>query len=109
MLLQHLDRSRLERDLRALESDAVNLKRVLRTRWVRPMADEQRRLLRVRREITERLVLLALARGKLHVRRRPRDLGADDATWDPDAHARKIAARLLPDYAVAENMSEAQS
>jgi hypothetical protein len=109
MLLPNLDLPRLERDLRALAHDAVHLKSVLRTRWLRPMADEQRRLVRVRRELTERLVLLALSRGRLHVRHRPRELACFDHTpWDPDAHARTVATRLLPDYAAAGIMSEAR-
>jgi hypothetical protein len=112
MLFLNLDLPSLDRDLHALTLDAIHLKGVLRTRWLRPMADEQRRLVRVRRELTERLVLLALSRGKLHVRKRPRDLAlpaGDDAPWDAEAHARTVAARLLPDYPGAGMMPEARS
>jgi hypothetical protein len=99
-----VDRARLGRDIVTLARDAVHLKSVLRTRWLRPMGEEQRRLIRVRRSLTELFVVLALSRGKLHVKNPPREVreiggpGFDPATWDGAAWARTVAARRLEDY-----------
>jgi hypothetical protein len=103
-----VDRARLGRDIAALERDAVHLKSLLRTRWLRPMGEEQRRLVRVRRSLTELFVVLALSRGKLHVKQPPREVrdsggpGFDPATWDREAWARNVAARRLEDYQRAD-------
>jgi hypothetical protein len=107
MLSSKIDRLRLARDIRALIADCIHLKRLLRTRWTRPMAEEQQRHLRLARHLTERFVLLAASRGRLHVIRRPREL-APDATWDAITHNRTIAERLLPEYATPETMTEAR-
>lgn len=112
MLIEHIDTSRLTNDIRALIADCTHLKSLLRRRWVRPMAEEQRQLVRVRRRLTERFVLLALLRKRIHVRRAPpelRDLpGFDPMAWDATAHAQVTARRLLPDYARTSTMGVAQ-
>jgi hypothetical protein len=105
MLSSKIDRPRLGRDIHALIADCIHLKRLLRTRWTRPMAEEQQRQLRLARQLTERFILLAASRGRLHVRHHPREL-RDGGTWDAAGHNRTIAERLLPEYAVAETMPE---
>jgi hypothetical protein len=82
---------RLGRDLAALIAECIELKTVLRTTWTRPMKDEQQRLIRVRRKLTERFVLLASLRGKIHVRN----------VENPTEYHRAIAERLAPEYALA--------
>jgi hypothetical protein len=108
MLIDHIDTSRLANDIRHLIADCTYLKSLLRRRWERPMAEEQRRLVRVRRQLTERFVLLALLKKRIHVAHPPAELRDqprfDPATWDALAHARAIARRLLPDYATAGTM-----
>lgn len=93
-----IDTTRLLADIRLLIADCIHLKSLLRSRWTRPMRDEQQRHHLVRRRLTERFVLLAFSRGRLHVRRPPRDL-PPGTSWDATAHHATIAARLLPDYA----------
>jgi hypothetical protein len=72
------------------------------------MAEEQRRLIRVRRRLTELFVLLAASRKKLHVIRPPRevrDAGGPDfdaGTWDAAAYSHAIIGRCAPDYARAQ-------
>jgi hypothetical protein len=113
MLTDHIDTSRLKNDIHILIADCTHLKKLLRTRWTRPMAEEQRRLTTVRRKLTDRFVLLAATRRRLHLLRPPRevrDAGGptfDASTWDAAAHAVKIASRLLPDYTLAPTMMEA--
>lgn len=79
---------RLQQDIRLLIADCIHLKSLLRKRWVKPMAEEQQRLVFVRRKLTERFVLLAASRGRLHIR-------------DAEESAR-IAARLGAEYASLE-------
>jgi len=100
----------LQNDIRTLIADCIHLKTLLRARWTRPMAEEQRRLIRTRRRLTARFVLLAVARGRLHVIHPPRELrdapGFDLESWDAAAYNARIAERLLPGYTVAPTMSE---
>ena len=51
----------------ALDLQILALKRQLRSRWQRPMHDEQRALLRLRQEATELCVLRAWSRGRWHL------------------------------------------
>ena len=94
-----IDTPRLARDIAAAAAESVALKRALRVTWQRPMADEQRRLCRVRRRITELLVLLARSRGRYHLCSAPRDIRQSGAAWDQEAWHAKIADRVALDYA----------
>lgn len=91
MFDSNLDVARLTHDIALLIADCIHLKALLGTTWTRPMADEQRRQHVVRRRLTERFMLLALSRKKLHT-------NGPDAL---DAH-RQVAERLGSEYAVAE-------
>jgi hypothetical protein len=99
MLRDRIDIRRLRADLRALAADCVLLKRTLRARWERPMADEQQRLHRLRRRVTDLLVLLAASRGRRHVTTPPRDGRAPGEPWDAAEHNARIADRVALDYA----------
>jgi hypothetical protein len=101
MLSMTIDRQRLRHDITLYATQSRQTKRTLRAPWSRPMADEQKQLHRLARLLTERLVLLAWSRGRLHVTTRPRELGAAEASWDPHAHAARIAGRIAPDYGEA--------
>ena len=85
----------LRTDILQLAGECTRLKRVLRAPWQRPMADEQKRACRMRRNLTELHVLLAWTRGRLHVTSPPLPV----AGWDARVHAATIADRLAPDYA----------
>ena len=95
-----LDISKLRFRIQDLTNDSLHLKSQLRVAWTRPMAGEQQRLVRVRRELTDLFVLLAFsAKGKkkLHVRTAPRHFVGE---WDAAAYHQKIAMRLIPDYSI---------
>jgi hypothetical protein len=102
-----IDTNRLKHDIEQLIAECIDLKAVLRTRWTKPMADEQRRHLAVRRKVTERFVLLAHLRGKQHVIHAPRSL-AEGEEWNPSAWNARVAERLAPDYARREPVAAAQ-
>jgi hypothetical protein len=91
----HLNHSLLRADIRALSAEIRALKRVLRTRWHRPMSSEQRLLAQLGRRATELCALRALSRGKLHLRKAPRGAAAD---WNAATYHERIAARLAPSY-----------
>jgi len=101
-LLRRLDTRRIRRDVAAGAAEATALKQLLRTTWLRPMADEQRRLLALRRRITELLVLVAHVRGRCHVTSTPRALRQAGAAWDRDAWRARIADRVALDYIPSE-------
>jgi len=86
-----LDRSTIREEISLLGRENMELKRALRATWTKPMADEQRRRVTLRARITELLVLLAAARGRLHVTRPPR---GHAGAWDARAHADAVVARL---------------
>jgi hypothetical protein len=90
-----IDGNKLRADLGVLARECRALKNVLRTTWTRPMADEQRRLVRLRRKVTELCVLRAFCRERLHVRA-VRDV-VDVVAW----HA-AIAERAAKDYPLAQ-------
>lgn len=93
-----IDGDRLRADTCALGRECRALKDLLGTTWTRPMADEQRRLVRLRWRVTELCVLRAWTREKAHVRTAPR--GAAEG-WDRAAWHSKIAERVAKDYALA--------
>jgi hypothetical protein len=91
-----IDGNKLRADLGALAHECRALKNVLRTTWIRPMADEQRRLTRLKRKVTELCVLRAWSRKRLHVKTVPNipDADADAlASWHE-----AIAQRVAKDY-----------
>jgi hypothetical protein len=98
----NIDLGRLARDVAAAAAESAALKRVLRARWTRPMADEQRRLCSVRRRITELLVLVARCRGRHHLAAPPHDIRQSGAAWDREAWHARIADRVALDYARPE-------
>ncbi|MBX3188094.1 MAG: hypothetical protein KF819_13815 [Labilithrix sp.] len=87
----NIDRERLRADIDALARDCRAVKDILGTTWTRPMADEQRKLVRLRRRVTELHVLVARLRGKHHVTRAWTE--QERETW----HA-AIAERVAKDY-----------
>ncbi|MFO0736320.1 MAG: hypothetical protein U0270_10580 [Labilithrix sp.] len=101
-----LDISKIRSDISQLIADCIHLKSLLRATWVRPMAEEQQRLLRVRRRLTELFVLLAFSRKKLHVRKAPRDWSGE---WDAAAYHETITMRLRPDYSLEVSASEVRT
>jgi hypothetical protein len=88
----------LPTDIRALSDEIRALKAELGRRWVRPMADSQRALCRLKLRATELCALRAYSRGKLHLQRAPH--GAR-CTCDPFAYHQRVAERLGPSYARA--------
>ncbi len=98
--LPSIDTNRLKHDIEQLIAECTDLKSVLRATWTKPMADEQRRHLAVRRRLTERFVLLAHTRRKQHITHRPRSL-PEGEEWNVIEHNTRIAERLAPDYARA--------
>jgi hypothetical protein len=97
-----IDTSSLVADNRAISEQITGLKRLLRTTWQRPMAEEQRELERLKLRATELCALRAFTRGKLHLRRAPRGAASD---WDALAYHRRIAERLGPSYSRALEQS----
>lgn len=65
--MQNINLIKLRADLRAIEEQIRPVKEALRSTWTKPMADEQYDLIRLRREATRLLCLLAWARGKSHI------------------------------------------
>jgi hypothetical protein len=93
----NIDSERLRADLGVLARECRALKNVLGTTWPRPMADEQRRLARLRRKVTELCVLRAHSRGRLHVK----------SVEEPEAWHARIAARVAKDYPPAADARDA--
>jgi hypothetical protein len=98
MQFTSIDQNRLKSAIASLTLDCIHLKQVLRTRWTRPMIDEQRRLIRVRRSVTELHVLLALSRKRLHVIHPPRDFTGDREKWNATEYNQTVASRILPEF-----------
>lgn len=104
-----IDLPRLRGDLRAVSDSITSLKRVLRAPWTEPMAERQRRLVRLKLRATELCVLRAHLRGRFHLARPPAWLdlssftaGDGDRTWDRAAWHAEVAARVARDYAIVE-------
>ena len=62
-----IDVSSLHSELTELANQAKSLKKLLRATWTRPMADEQRKLVFLRRRITDACILRAMMRGRKHL------------------------------------------
>jgi hypothetical protein len=104
MLHDRIDLRRLRRDIAMRAQACVETKRLLRVPWTRPMGEEQKRLARLRREVTDLHVLRAWVRGRLHIEAAPRAVRDAGLPWNAEAHAGRIAERLAPGYAlVAES------
>jgi hypothetical protein len=86
----------LRADIRAISDQIRALKCELGTRWVRPMADSQRALQRLKLRATELCALSAFTRGKLHLRKAPH---GPHCICDPLVYHQRIAERLGPSYA----------
>jgi hypothetical protein len=102
-----VDIGRLQQDIHLLTVECIHLKQILGTRWTRPMAHEQRRLVRIRRKLasSQRFVLLAVSRKRLHVIHPPRDV--DREAWDAVTYNTTIATRILSEYAPEAASAEA--
>lgn len=87
-----IDREKLRADMAAVSGECRVLKSVLSETWSRPMADEQRRLARLRWRATELCVLAASLRGRAHAQK-VRDVD-DVAAW-----LARIVERVTKDYA----------
>jgi hypothetical protein len=98
MLRDRIDVSRLRADIVSASAECRALKQALRRTWAAPMADEQRRLARVARRVTDLCILRARMRGRWHVTTPPRDLRGPGASWDRDAFHARIADRVALDY-----------
>jgi len=86
----------LRADIRATSAQIVGIKRLLRAPWLRPMAEPQRELCKLKRRATELYALHAFTRGKLHVQQPPRGAASEADVFD---YHRRIADRLGPSYA----------
>jgi len=102
----NIDTIRLAADLAAIASEARSVKTILRTTWTRPMADEQKKLVRLRRRATELHVLLAWTRGKRHVARPIRDTWYTGRAWDEATWHVVVAERVAQDYPLPETTVE---
>jgi hypothetical protein len=89
------DVARFRVEIGRITESIIALKRLLRTTWTRPMADEQRELEKLKLRATELCSLRAFSRGRFHLRHGP---GPD---WNAEAHHRRIAERLGPSFAIA--------
>jgi hypothetical protein len=69
-----IDEKKLADDVVRLVVECTELKLLLRKTWTRPMADEQRRYARARRNVTDLFILTAHSRGRVHAR----SLSAED-------------------------------
>jgi hypothetical protein len=87
----------LRADLAAISAEIRDLKRFLRTRWVRPMADEQRSLYGLKHRATELCALRAFARGRFHLTKAPPAAPSD---WNALTYHQRIAERLAPSYTI---------
>lgn len=88
----------LRADIRGISAEIRGLKRVLRSRWLRPMATEQRQLCQLQQRATELCALSAWSRGKLHLTRPPRSASND---WNPVTFNLRLVERLAPSYSSA--------
>lgn len=70
--MKNIDINRLRMERRRIDVQIRVLKSELRTRWTRPMVDEQRLLLALKLEATELCILRAWMRGKQHLADRER-------------------------------------
>lgn len=101
----NIDTLRLGADIDALARDAKATKALLRTTWTRPMADEQKKLVGLRRRLTELHVLLAWSRGKKHVTKPIADTWYTSQAWDEATWHVVVAERAAKDYSLLEHAS----
>jgi hypothetical protein len=104
---KEIDIQRLKHDLRLTASESLALKRLLRTTWTKPMADEQRALAELRRRITRLCILRAFMRGRHHHRKPPRDGFAPGAEWNPAEYHARMAERAAREYLIPSPAGEA--
>lgn len=109
MHFDRIDLQRLRRDIAEAAQQCHDIKRALRCRWTAPMADEQRRLVRLRRRATELHILLARARGRFHIATPPHEIRQANASWDRAAWNDRIAERVARDYTLADPAPEVQA
>ena len=95
---QTVDVRRLRGDLALFAARSRSLKLLLRTRWERPMADEQRELAEIRKRTTRLCVLRAFLRGRVHVQQPPRDGSFTGADWDASVYQSRVAERAAREY-----------
>lgn len=95
----NIDSKRLRADNSALAHECRALKDMLGATWTRPMADEQRKLVRLKWRVTELCILRAWTRQRVHVTKAPR--GSPEG-WDRAAWHAQIAERVAKDYASVE-------
>ena len=86
-----------------LARESRSLKNLLGAPWTRPMAEEQRRLVRVRLRVTELCVLRAYSRGKFHIDKPLRDGAYPGMPWDRDEWHSAVATRVAKDYPPGES------
>ena len=109
MSIDRIDLRRLKCDLFATAVQCYELKQSLRRRWTRPMADEQRALVRAARRMTELCILRAHLRGRCHVTVAPLALRQAGSAWDQAEHHARIAQRVALDYALVVPQPRAES
>lgn len=97
-----LDLGLFRSDIAAISGQIVDLKRALRSTWQKPMADEQRELVRLKLRATELCALRAFSRGRLHLLRPPRGSSGE---WTAEGYHRRILERLGPSYAIVVEQS----
>ena len=88
-------------DLRALRAQLASrahesrtLKLALSAPWTRPMAEEQRQLVRLRRRITGLCILRAFLRGRFHLVKALREGAFPDMKWDRERWHAEVAERV---------------
>lgn len=109
MDFRSIDFMRLRRDIASTALQCLEMKRALRRTWTEPMAEAQRRLARLRRHATDLHVLLAWARGRLHVTSPPQGALGSGAAWDRDGWHARVAERVALDYAADTRSAEVAS
>ncbi len=90
-------------DIHETADEIRALKAVLRRTWTRPMADEQERLVKLKRHATALCVLRAWSRGRRHLVNQPHDDGAAGcvwfgAAWDAADYERRVVNRFAERY-----------
>jgi hypothetical protein len=105
MTTTEIDPYLVQQDILSIEAKIREVKAPLRRPWVKPMADEQSDLVRLRSEATDLYILRAWMRGRLHRQNPPEETraslisaGRDLSTWDAEAHAEEVAERVAYRY-----------
>lgn len=89
---------KLRSDIASREAELRPLKSALRRPWPGPMQSVQASVLRLAREITDRLVLLAWCRGRRHLSSPPRWLRDLGRAGELEEIQRRIAERVAAEY-----------